>query len=238
MRPVEKTACPQVNGMNKIYKRHSLAKADLENNIGYYCSYCEVFSSDLEIEHVISQHQDPGLKCAWDNFLLACGRCNGRDNKAAKAVDLDIMHFPHRNNTLLSFTYMEGGHVCVNPLLKGASALAAEATLSLVGLDKFPGNTKYASHNHNDTRWNHRRVVWELAVKYLADYESGRLTAYDIVSFAQQRGFFSVWYAVYNQHADLCKLLIQAFPGTASGCFDPNDHFPVNRNPQNITDPV
>jgi hypothetical protein len=68
MRPVEKISCPQEKGMNRIYKRHSLAKVGLENNIGYYCSYCEVFSADLEVEHVISQHQHAALKCNWDNF--------------------------------------------------------------------------------------------------------------------------------------------------------------------------
>jgi uncharacterized protein (TIGR02646 family) len=238
MRPVVKKDCPQVNGVNKIYKRHSFAKGDLENNIGYYCSYCEVFSSDLEVEHIIPQHQDSTLRCSWDNFLLACGRCNGRDNKAAKTINLDVMHFPHRNNTFLSFIYEEGGYVRVNPSLNGASAIAAEAMLDLVGLDKFPGNPKYAKHNYNDTRWNHRRVVWELAVKYLPDFESGRLTAQDIATFAQQRGFFSVWYAVYRQHADVCELLIQSFPGTAANCFNTINGLPVNRNPDNTTDPV
>jgi hypothetical protein len=218
MRPVEKFGCPQIKGRNKVYKQHSLARVDLENNLGYYCSYCEVFSSDLEVEHVISQHQDSALKCSWDNFLLACGRCNGRDNKASKAVDINATHFPHRNNTFLSFTYQEGGYVSVNPLLEGASAVAAEKLLNLVGLDKFPGNIKYVKHNANDTRWNHRRVAWELAVKYLPDFESGRLNAEDIVSFARQRGFFSVWYAVYHEHKSVRELLIQSFPGTAISC--------------------
>ncbi|SHN42949.1 HNH endonuclease [Chitinophaga sp. CF418] len=238
MRPVEKFGCPQVNGSNKVYKQHSLARGDLENNLGYYCSYCEVFSSDLEVEHVISRHQDSALKCSWDNFLLACGRCNGRDNKASKAVDMNATHFPHRNNTFLSFTYQEGGYVSVNPLLEGASAIAAETMLNLVGLDKFPGNIKYAKHNANDTRWNHRRVAWELAVKYLPDFESGRLNAEDIVSFARQRGFFSVWYAVYHQHRAVRELLIQSFPGTATSCFDAVNCSPVPRNPKNTEDPV
>ena len=238
MRPIEKPECPQINGTNKIYKRHTLAKVDLENNIGHYCSYCEVFSSDLEVEHVISQHQNPALKCNWDNFLLACGRCNGRDNKGAKTVDVNAIHFPHRNNTFLSFTYQEGGYVSVNPSLGCASAMAAEAMLNLVGLDKFPGNTKYAKHNNNDMRWNHRRVAWELAVKYLPDFESGKLTAQDIVTFAQQRGFFSVWYAVYHQHRAVLELLIQCFPGTAISCFDIVNYLPVHRNPGSTVDPV
>jgi len=238
MRPVEKFESPRINGREKIYKRHNLARVDLESNLGSYCSYCEVFSSDLEVEHVISQYQDPALKCSWDNFLLACGRCKGRDNKSAKAVDIHAMHFPHRNNTFLSFKYLEGGHVCVNPSLQGASAVAAEAMLNLVGLDKFPGNTKYAKHNNNDTRWNHRRVAWELAVKYLPDFESGRLSAEDIVSFALQRGFFSVWYAVYHQHRAVREQLIQSFRGTATCCFSAVNYDPVPRNPDNMEDPV
>jgi hypothetical protein len=74
---------------------------------------------------------------------LACGRCNGRDNKSNKVVDFSLIHFPHLNNTFLSFEYHEGGYVKVNPALAGISQTKAENLINLVGLDKIPGNPKY-----------------------------------------------------------------------------------------------
>lgn len=238
MRPVLKSIWPvDENGVRKSYKPHTIATGDLELDLDTYCSYCEVFSSDLEVEHIISQNQDPSLANDWDNFLLACGRCNGRGNKGNKHVDLSLLHFPHINNTLLSFIYLEGGVVTVNKSLKGNSLARANALLDLVGLDKIPGNPRYT--NVNDTRWSHRRRTWEFAVKYLPQYEAGNLTALQIVEFASQKGFFSVWFTVFESHPPVRQLLIQSFKGTAQNCFDvAHGYMPINRNPANATDPV
>ena len=239
MRPITKKAWPIENGLSKLYKPHTLAKIDLETNLGNYCCYCEVFSSDLEVEHVVSQNQDITLVNNWDNFLLACGRCNGRDNKTNKPVVLGSVHLPHRNNTFLSFLYKDGGYVIVNPKLSGHSKDNAENLLNLVGLDKIPGNPKYPKLNPNDTRWKHRRIAWEYAKRKLQDYESGILSASDIVEFALQRGFFSVWFSVYENHTPVKKLLVELFEGTAKDCFDAvNGYLPINRNPDNIDDPI
>lgn len=236
MRPVQKLPWPQENGANKTYSPPSTAKPDLEDNLDSFCSYCEVFSSDLEIEHVISQDQDSGLKHDWPNFLLSCGRCNGKSNKSNKPVDLETMHFPHQNNTMLSFEYLEGGFVRVNPDLEGDSATHATAMLDLVGLDKRPG---HPSHKPNDTRWKYRRIVWEWAVGMLQDFESQKLNAKEVVDFAYQRGFFSVWFRVFSSHGEVKKKLIDRFKGTAQSCFDPqNGYTPIPRNPENEVDPV
>jgi uncharacterized protein (TIGR02646 family) len=240
MRPVEKSEWPMGgNGAPKRYSPHTLAREDLESNLGFYCSYCEVFSSDLEVEHVISQHQDNGLIHDWNNFLLACGRCNGSDNKSNNPVDLETMHFPHRNNTLLSFVYLEGGLIRVNPSLAGASLHHAENMLNLVKLDKAPGNPKYPRLNPNDTRWRHRRIAWENAKKYLPSYEAGDITASQIVDFALQRGFFSIWFSVFSNHPEVKDELIRRFQGTDPACFDAALGFhPIHRNPANTSDPV
>lgn len=239
MRPVKKINWPHEGGISKPYKPHTLAKTDLELNLGNYCSYCEVFSSDLEVEHVISRNQDNSLANNWDNFLLACGRCNGRDNKSNKGVDLNALHFPHRNNTLLSFVYLEGGLVAINPKLRGISLTNAENTMNLIGLDKYPGNPRYPNFNSNDTRWRHRRTSWEWAVRKLSDYKNGKILEVHIVEFAIQRGFFSVWVSVFNEYPSVLKLLIESFIGTAQGCFDPeNGYKPVYRNPDNLADPI
>ena len=240
MRPVTKIGWPQEGGNPKSYNPHTKAKTDLEGHLGCYCSYCEVFSSDLEVEHVISRDQDNTLSHDWNNFLVACGRCNRRDNKSNRNVDLAIMHFPHRNNTFLSFKYEEGGYVKVNPDLDGtASFTHAENMLHLVGLDKIPGNPKYPNLNQNDTRWKHRRVAWEWAVKYLPKFESGELSPVEVAEFASQKGFFSVWYSVFSAHEDVRQALINIFIGTAINCFDPaNGYEPIHRNPLNIADPI
>lgn len=239
MRPVNKLPWPEQNGAPKSYKPHTLAKIDLEDNLGYYCCYCEVFSSDLEVEHIISQDQDLTKATDWDNFLLACGRCNGKDNKSNKPVALDTIHFPHKNNTLFSFTYLEGGFVCVNQDLAGDSVIHAENMLNLVGLDKYPGNIKYPQLKQNDTRWKHRRTAWEWAVRKLADYEAGKITIQDVCDFALQRGFFSVWYSVFQNHNAFKSILIDSFIGTEKNCFDSlNDFKPVPRNPTNANDPI
>jgi uncharacterized protein (TIGR02646 family) len=239
MRPVIKSAWPQEKGRPKSYKPHTKANNDLETNLGPYCSYCEVFSSDLEIEHIISQDQDRTLAHNWDNLLLACGKCNGKGGKSNKPVDFITTHFPHRNNTFLSFSYKEGGLITVNPALNGVSRTHAENMLNLVGLDKYPGNAMYRKLNQRDSRWKHRRIAWEWAIKYLPEYEADNLTAKQIVDFATQKGFFSVWYTVFANHPPIKRLLILSFTGTATNCFDPaNGYQPVPRNPESQADPI
>jgi len=93
MRPVKKwsigheyTDNQQANHtISKLYKPYGNACVHLQHNIGTYCSYCEVRHSDLQVEHVVCQDQmKKGLKNPsaytpydWDNFVLACARCNG-----------------------------------------------------------------------------------------------------------------------------------------------------------------
>jgi len=239
MRPLNKIAWPLFDGLPKSYKPHTKAKIDLEENLDYYCCYCEVYSSDLEVEHVISQNQDNTLANSWDNFLLACGRCNGRDNKTNKPVNLSLIHFPHINNTFISFIYEEGGLVKINPALTGDSHIHASNMLDLVGIDKYPGNPKYPNLNPNDTRWNHRRIAWEWATRLLENYINGKLSAIEVVEFATQRGFFSVWFSVFHNSPEVRKQLIESFNGTCNNCFDPlNNYNPINRNLENLIDPT
>jgi hypothetical protein len=239
MRPVQKRNWPIENGLQKSYKPHTIAKTDLEDHLGCFCSYCEVFSSDLEVEHVISKYQDKSLLNDWNNFLLACGRCNGKDNKSNKPVNLSATHFPHLNNTILSFVYGEGGLVSINPQLSGDSIIHARNMLNLVGLDKYPGNPRYEKHNPNDTRWKHRRITWEYAMKYLPIYEKGSLSAQQLVEFAIQRGYFSVWFSVFQNHPEVKKLLIDTFVGTSHNCFDTDNNYqPIARNPHSVNDKI
>ena len=70
----------------------------------------KVFSSELEVEYIISRDQDSSKSNDWDNFLVASGKWNGNSgNKSIKTVYLNEVHFSHINNNLLSFQYKTVG---------------------------------------------------------------------------------------------------------------------------------
>jgi uncharacterized protein (TIGR02646 family) len=249
MRPVTKWIVGHTNPSGKtvstVYSPHGLAKPLLEENLDDFCNYCEVFSSDTEVEHIVSKDEKPTLSTHWTNFLIACGRCNGGDNKSNKPVDLSAMYFPHLNNTLLVFKYREGGFVEIHPNLSAQHQKdKANALLNLVGLDKHPDNTKYpATAKHpqgfpiNDKRWEHRRAAWEKAERKLVKYERGEISAETVAKFAHERGFFSVWFSVFGAHRAVKEALVNIFKGTARDCFDA-DFNPIPRNPSNLIDPI
>ncbi len=249
MRPVQKYNVGHVlsggRTVDANYKPYGNANTILQENFGAYCSYCEVFSSDLEVEHVVSQSQDASLKTLWSNFLISCGRCNGRDNKTNKHVDFSELYMPHLNNTFLPFSYKEGGIVSINTELNATQKKKAQNTFTLLGLDKYPGNPNYpptSKYPHGfppgDKRWEHRKNAWIIAVKKLNEYEKGIIKkAENISEFATQRGFFSVWFTVFYAHIEVKKQLILSFDGTASNCFNV-DIEPIERNLSNPVDKI
>ncbi len=257
MRPIQKWAVGYINpetqkAILKEYKPHSKAKLDLDDNLGPYCGYCEVFNTTAQVDHIISQDQiseenlPKEMLYLWDNFISACSKCNGKDNKTNKKVDFQTMYSPDRNNTFMAFTYGEGFVVTVNPNLSTKQQLKAQALMDLVGLDKFPIvpqlqeskylNPKYPNFNgRNDKRWLYRDEAWQFADKYLAKYESGEVDADGVANVADRRGFFSVWFTVFMAHKEVKKALIDRFEGTALDCFD-EDYNPKPRNPNNLDD--
>jgi HNH endonuclease len=253
MRPVSKWPVGHVfmrdGGTEMVeqdYNPYQDSNAILRLNLGKYCSYCEVYSSDLVVEHVISKLQNTALITAWDNFLLACRRCNGSDNKGRKSVDLSQVYLPHRNNTAYVFEYKEGGFVGIHPHITDTTQiLKAKTLLNLVGLDKYPGNPKYPASKtyvqgfpNNDIRWSERRSEWEKAQRKLIEYQKGAFTAELVASYAKQRGFFSVWFTVFEAHPEVKQALIAGFRGTDSNSFDLVSFEPVPRNPDDLSDPV
>jgi len=253
MRPVTKWRAGQMilqNG-NQVtvlenYSLYGNANSILQLNLGNYCSYCEIFSSDLEVEHVIPKNQNDSKKTEWDNFLLACGRCNGKDNKSNKLVDLNNIYLPHLQNTLFIFEYKEGGLVAIHPQVEQKNQKTkANALLNLVGLDKDPGNPKYSpTQRHkmgfpeNDKRWEHRRTAWEKAMRKLKAFENGEISANAVARFAEERGFFSVWLSVFYAHPDVKHEMISLFKGTEINCFAPSTFNPIPRSPNNQSDPI
>lgn len=224
MRPVSKLKPGDICGSEVIrpeYNPYRDAKPLLEQNLGGYCSFCERPAKDeaVHIEHVqpksIPRYQH--LTNRWDNFLLSCARCNGKDNKGAKDVVLADIHLPHRDNTVMSILYEEGGLVRVNHSLPNGEVEKARALIQLVGLDKRPGHPEYLE---KDKRWDRRREVWEIAQRYLANYELGLIGEETIIDLARGYGFWSVWYSLFKIHSNIVQALVEHFSGTSTDCFD------------------
>jgi len=216
------------------YKPYQNAKDPLAANIANYCSYCEKPITDeaSAIEHVQAKSLTKyvHLEFAWSNFLLACSRCNGADNKWNKDVVFGNIHLPHLNNTMLSIEYGQGGFVQVhsNLIVGSPEYQKAKALIDLVGLDKCPGK-------FGDNRWQRRFEVWKLATKYEQKYTQEETTIEIIIDLALPRGFFSVWFTVFKNHPEIRAALIRNFAGTTVQCFDPqNNYNPIPRNLSNI----
>lgn len=241
MRPVRKwvhTDASVAPPINECYKPYQTAKDDLERNIDGYCSYCERPSTDdaAHVEHI----QPKGLpsyvhlQYTWSNFLMACARCNGADNKSNKDVVFGTVHLPNLNNTAMSIRYGEGGFITVNKDLRGQSLANAKALIDLVGLDKRPG---HPNHLSGDKRWDRRREVWEIAKRNLDRYNARPFDENIILDLARGYGFWSVWYNVFISVGAVKQLLITEFRGTESGCFD-DSLMPIPRNPSNTIDTI
>ena len=57
--------------------------------------------------------------------------------------------------------------------------------------------------------------------------------------FQAKNVFWSIWFTVFKNHDEVRAAMIDAFPGTAKNCFDPDNHYePIDRNPDNPNDPV
>lgn len=241
MRPINKfpigTSVTLGNGevhiVQKTYNPYQNAKEPLCINFGQYCVYCEApfcYERGLSIEHILPKDPKLGfshLMYHWDNFLLGCPTCNDMGNKGNKVMTSDTCHFPHLNNTYISLQYDKGGVVKANQALCGKSYDKANALLKLVGLDKTPETS-----SPHDKRWNYRMTQWDIAERYKRKYENGNVNLDCLIDYIKLAGCWSIWFTVFNGHDEVRRRLIEDFPGTATQCFDAENHFnPIERNP-------
>lgn len=134
MRPVDKGSAP------RTYSDYREAKGDLSARLGDYCSYCERrVETHLAVEHIQPQSSHIALQNEWANLLLSCVNCNSVKGK--KSVTLDDYFWPDRDNTLRAIQYLEGGMAAPHIGLAPEDHIRAENTISLTGLDRFPGNS-------------------------------------------------------------------------------------------------
>jgi len=85
-------------------------------------------------------------------------------------------------------------------------------------LDKHPLNNPKAS----DRRWINRRETWDIAFdskQDLASCDTSEMRR-QIVRTATGHAYWSIWMTIFKDDADMCRRLIQAFPGTCTDCFN------------------
>ncbi|MBL4849410.1 MAG: HNH endonuclease [Planctomycetes bacterium] len=220
MRPVERGPVPKDDsGDPRAFTRYGQARADLIARIGEYCSYCEMhLDASLAIEHAQPKGHHEDLELEWGNFLLACVNCNS--TKGARDINLDDYYWPDVDNTNLVIDYLEGGLVVPAQGLQDhpQRKARAERTIALTGLDKVPGNDPEA----RDRRWINRFEAWgraATALRRLRQRDTPELRD-QIVDNALDKGFWSVWMAVFGEEKAMRERLLESFPNTASDCFD------------------
>jgi hypothetical protein len=115
-------------------------------------------------------------------------------------------------------------------------AEAAGSLLTLVGLNRrvAPARASNGEVVNLDDRAQ-RAEVWAIALMSLDDVRGNdepRLRA-TIANLALAHGFFSVWMTVFADDAAMRRALIEAFPGTATSCFDAETCSLVSPRPNN-----
>ncbi|WP_395764112.1 HNH endonuclease [Stutzerimonas balearica] len=217
MRPVKRAAA------SKQYNKYQDAIGDLEDCFGHYCSYCERrFPALLAVEHVSPKISDPARATDWTNFLLGCVNCNSTKGDT-QTNDQDIL-WPDKDNTLMAIEYRAGGIVAPSPALSLQNLQKAAALISLVGLDRHPGQPPAKQPTDRDKRYLEREEKWQLAQVMRDRLRRNNTEDFRdlIVLLAKEAGFFSIWITAFHDDPDMRQRLVEAYVGTARDCFDNN----------------
>ena len=151
-------------------------------------------------------------------------------SRTTRTLPTTISLWPDRHNTMLALAYSRGGFVRIAEGLTPDLQRRARALMELVGLDRHIQDAG-GQPAKRDQRWMDREEAWATAELFRSRFESLGGTdevRSSVVDAARYCGLFSVWFAVFEQHSDVKLALIDAFPGTATSCFD-QDGSLVNR---------
>lgn len=187
----------------KTYTRYDDALVDLTDQMGHYCSYCEMgVNNMIEVEHVHPINHG-GDELNWENFLLACKYCNTikSDNNLSRAGYL----WPDTDNTDLLFDYtLDHDVVKVKTGLDTAIETQADALLQLVKIDRYPGTANRPTKK--DKRWILRDEVIKTAMSSYNrwikikddDITPFRKVLAEQIAETSLVGFYSVWCKVFE----------------------------------------
>lgn len=251
MRPVNKGKCPQVNGKDKIVKNYRDWRADLIARLGSYCCYCNIpLSESPQVEHVVPVNpragESGGQLLEWENLLLSCGACNRA--KSNKAVNETSYYLPDKHNTFLAFGFTIIKHN--SPFYKEACIITAgsegvvnkekaAATIKLLALDSTRSTQRVT-----DLRWKFRYEAWLTVSIWRSNWDAwGKERSRDFLELledsARAKGFFSIWYSIFEDVPEVKSVLLNAFPGTDENSFEKIPPYsPKPRNPHISADPL
>lgn len=205
MRPVVKGSAP------RSYSHWGQARNDLANQIGWYCSYCEMgVSNMIEVEHIVPRNHG-GPELDWENFLLSCKYCN--TVKSSNNLARDGYIWPDRDNTDLAFVYSELN--VIEPKNNGIRR-EGRATIDLTGLDRGPNGLNLPTDA--DSRWIFRIQAW-LVAKLSRENWNKRPSpemADQIAKTAIGTGFFSIWMKIFEDTPQVQSEIKNQFPNTYS----------------------
>ena len=220
MRPIERGTAP------RTYAAYGDAIGDLEDRLGRYCSYCErLLPIGLAVEHMAPKSLYRDRELVWDNFLLGCSNCNSV--KDDKDVDDDSTLWPDKHNTMLALAYSKGGFVQIAEGLGADLRQRAQVLIDLVGLDRH--NAKgWPRPAKRDQRWRDREEAWAVAESFRDKFDNSDEALDLIILAAKGYGFFSAWFVIFSRYGSVRRALIEAFPGTATSCFNAQGE-PVRR---------
>ena len=180
MRPIIKSNRLNADGTPLTFNHWSDAKADLVNETGSYCCFCERegYRSSLHVEHVLAKDlpKYAHLIYRWDNFLLGCINCNA--TKGSKDYDINETYLPHLNNVLLTIEILEGGGIRMKNDLPEEQKRRTKNFIDLVGLDRDPSHPQYSD---KDDRWEARMKVWDIANDFMVDYQNNAINLQRII---------------------------------------------------------
>ena len=249
MRPIEKPACPTVAGAPKVVTEdYKLWKADLEQAIGMFCTYCGMrLNNSPQVEHVVPQNpisgNPAGNPFAWDNVVFSCQPCNGKSGKSNKNYNAQQHYMPEQHNTLLPFIYPHAitqGHLIVEAAngLSNAQRTKAIATINLFNFQHIDQREAKVDYRSSE-RWQAKQTV-DTAFGLYAMAKASPTFDEDIAStviarLAVSTGFFQLWVEAFINEPEVLKKLIHPdfFPGTHQASFDPVTGQPRPRNPGN-----
>ncbi len=202
MRAVDKGAAP------RAYAKYSEARHDLAKRIGYYCSYCEMGTNNMiEVEHVHPTHHG-GNELDWENFLLSCKYCN--TIKEANNTSRTGYYWPDIDNTDLLYDYtLDNRVIMVKNTLNQTQQDNAGRLITLVGLDRYPGNTNLPTEA--DTRW---RLRDEIKITAMSSYNRWvqvrnyydspfRKMMVEQIAETSLIGFYSLWCKIFEGEQDV-----------------------------------
>lgn len=159
--------------------------------------------------------------------MLSCKYCNtvkSNNNKSRLGY-----LWPDIDNTDLAFVYSEQNIIEVKPSLTHTQASCASNTISLMGLDRFPGGVN--APTEADTRWISRLEAWDMAKDSLLDWKAqpNSSMAKCIARTALGFGHYSIWLTVFDVVPEVCKEIVKAFKGTYTA-IDENGNRIVRNN--------